>query len=491
MSNPIKKLAGQTAIYGFSSIVGRLLNYLLVPIYTRIFVPEVYGVVTELYAYVSFFLILLTYGTETGFFRFASDKTKFAKTYSTLLLSLGVTSMLFVILIALFINPIASALHYGNHQQYILWMAVIVAIDALISLPFARLRLQNKALKFATFKIINIAVNIAMNLYFLLLCPYLANIAPDSPFLLIWSPEIGVGYVFISNLVANIITLLMLLPDIFGVKLQFDIRLLKTILLYSFPLLIAGFAGMINETLDRILLKYLLPGDVNAMEQIGIYGANYKLAILMTLFIQMFRYAAEPFFFSQAKQADARVNYALVMKYFVICGLAIFLGVMLYIDIVKHFIDVSYHSGLSVVPILLMANLFLGMYYNISIWYKLNDMTRYGAYIAILGAVITIVLNVILIPVVGFYGAAWATFACYLSMLVVSYALGQKHYKVPYSIKTLALYFLLSLALYGVSRITTDWPSSLKFGTNTILFLSLIVFAVLREKLLPRLLKRV
>ncbi|HOY38551.1 MAG TPA: oligosaccharide flippase family protein [Bacteroidales bacterium] len=482
-ANPIKRLAGQTAVYGLSSIIGRLLNYLLVPIYTRLFIPEVYGVVTELYAYVSFLLILLTYGTETGYFRFAQDKERFATTYSTLLSSLAVSSLAFIGLISIFIHPIASAMQYTAHPEYIIWMAVIVAIDAFISIPFARLRLEGKAMKFASLKLINIAINIAMNLYFLLLCPYIASKNPESLFLIIWSPGIGVGYVFISNLIANITTLLMFIPSFIKVKYRFDVQLLKQLLLYSFPLLIAGFAGMINETLDRILLKYCLPDQVNAMEQIGIYGANYKLAILMTLFVQMFRYAADPFFFAEAKKSDAKATYALVMKYFVIGGLFLFLGVMLYLDFVKYFIDPEYHSGLMVVPVLLMANLFLGMYYNMSIWYKLNDKTIYGAYIAIIGAFITIALNVALIPFFGFIGSAWATFICYLTMFIISYLLGQKHYPVKYPVKAILLYFVVALVIYFISIVIPPTTVFLHYAFNTVLFVAFGIFVVIREGL--------
>ncbi|MDD3688264.1 MAG: oligosaccharide flippase family protein, partial [Bacteroidales bacterium] len=342
MSNPLKKLAGQTAVYGLSSIVGRLLNYLLVPLYTRLFAPEVYGIVTELYAYVTFLLILLTYGLETGFFRFAQDKTNFDKVYTSILTSITVTSTVFIGLLILFLKPIANVMQYGTHPEYILWLGLIVALDAFISIPFAKLRLQNKAWKFAIIRLVNIGINIGLNLFFLVLCPKLLISNPDSIFLKIYSPAIGVGYVFVSNLVANILTFLMLLPEIFNVKLRFDYQLLKQILKYSAPLLIAGFAGMINETLDRVLLKHLVPDGLNAMAQLGIYGANYKLAILMTLFIQMFRYAAEPFFFNNKNESNARELYAKATKYFIIAGLIIFLGVMMYIDVIKYFIDVDY-----------------------------------------------------------------------------------------------------------------------------------------------------
>lgn len=482
MSNPLKKLAGQTAVYGLSSIVGRLLNYLLVPLYTRLFAPEIYGIVTELYAYVTFLLILLTYGLETGFFRFAQDKANIDKVYTSILSSITISSTIFIGLLLLFLKPIANVMQYGPHPEYILWLGLIVALDAFISIPFAKLRLQDKAWKFAIIRLINIGINIGLNLFFLLLCPKLSISNPESIFLEIYSPEIGVGYVFIANLVANVLTLLMLLPEIFNVRFRFDYQLLKQILKYSAPLLIAGFAGMINETLDRVLLKHLVPDGLNAMAQLGIYGANYKLAILMTLFIQMFRYAAEPFFFNNKNESNARELYAKATKYFIIAGLIIFLGVMMYIDLIKYFIDADYHEGLKVVPVLLLANLFLGIFFNFSIWYKLNDMTKYGAWLAIIGAIITIVLNVILIPAYGYVGSAWATLICYFIMTLLSFYWGQKFYKVPYQIWNALFYFALALVIYFVSIEMRPDNQMMVYIINSLLLIIFCGVFVIKEK---------
>ncbi|MDD3858805.1 MAG: oligosaccharide flippase family protein [Bacteroidales bacterium] len=482
MSSPLKKLAGQTAVYGLSSILGRLLNYLLVPLYTRLFAPEVYGIVTELYAYVTFLLILLTYGMETGFFRFAQDKSIFDKVYSSILVSITATSTLFIALLLIFLTPIANLLDYQLNPEYILWMGLIVALDSLISIPFAKLRLQNKAWKFAILKLINIGINIGLNLFFLLLCPKLTSSNPDSALLSLYSPTIGVGYVFIANLIANVFTLLMLLPEILNIKFSFDKALLKKILIYAMPLLIAGFAGMINETLDRVLLKHLVPDSLNPMEQLGIYGANYKLAILMTLFIQMFRYAAEPFFFNNKNESNARELYAKATKYFIICGLMIFLGVMFYIDFIKYFIDVNYHEGLKVVPILLLANLFLGIFFNFSIWYKLNDMTKYGAYLAIFGAILTIVLNVVLVPIYGYVGSAWATLICYVAMTLLSFYWGQKYYKVPYGILNAVFYFVFALGLYFISIYLRPDSQIWVYVLNSGLLLVFVALVAIKER---------
>lgn len=482
MSSPLKKLAGQTAVYGLSSILGRLLNYLLVPLYTRLFAPEVYGIVTELYAYVTFLLILLTYGMETGFFRFAQDKSIFDKVYSSVLTSLFVTSSAFIVLLLIFLKPVAGWMQYGANPEYILWIGIIVALDAVISIPFAKLRLQNKAWKFASLKLINIGITIGLNLFFLVLCPKLYISNPDSSWLVVFSPEIGVGYVFISNLIANLLTLIMLVPEIFNIKFSFDKALLKKIAKYSWPLLIAGFAGMINETLDRVLLKYLVPDHLNPMEQLGIYGANYKLAILMTLFIQMFRYAAEPFFFNNKNESNAKELYAKATKYFIICGLLIFLGVMFYIDFIKYFIDKDYHEGLKVVPVLLLANLFLGIFFNFSIWYKLNDMTKYGAYLAIFGAIITIILNVVLVPIYGYVGSAWATLICYVAMTLLSFYWGQKYYKVPYNILNAVFYFVFAMALYFISVYLRPGSQIWVYILNSGLLLVFVAIVAIKER---------
>ncbi|MFW5805170.1 MAG: lipopolysaccharide biosynthesis protein [Bacteroidales bacterium] len=487
MAGGIKKLAGQTAIYGLSSVIGRLLNYLLVPLYTRVFHPGEYGVVTEFYAYVTFLIIILTYGMETGFFRFSQNKSEFDKTYSTSLVSLLFTSTFFVLFVNLFAQPIAHLVEHPAHPEWIRWFGFILAFDAFSAIPFAKLRQQNKAWRFAVIKIINIGVNIGFNLFFLLLCPAVAKSNPDALMLQFYNPAIGVGYIFISNLLASSITLILLIPDVFDVKFHFDKVLLRKMLWYSFPLLIGGLAGMVNETIDRILLKYMLPGDNNfVMSELGIYGANYKLSIMMTLFIQMFRYAAEPFFFSEAKYRQSKKMFADVMLYFIIFGLVIFLGITGYIDIVKFFIDVDYHEGLRIVPVLLIANLFLGIYFNLSVWYKLNNQTRFGAWMAIAGAVITLVLNIILIPHISYMGAAIATLVCYMSMVLISYFLGRKYYPVPYNLKKIGMYAVTAAVIYAIFSWTNQQTEWIKYGFNTVLISGFIIFATGKENFISR-----
>ncbi|MBR3558138.1 MAG: oligosaccharide flippase family protein [Bacteroidales bacterium] len=457
-NNEVKKLAGQTAIYGGTTVLSRLLNYLLVPLHTYLFSNAAdYGVVGELYAWTSLFIVILTYGMETAFFRFSQDEGVKDRVYSTVVGSLLVTSTLFIVLCSAFAQPIADWLRYPAHPEYVRWFSVIIGVDALTSIFFAHLRFLNKALRFAAVKLTNILVNVLLNLFFLLLCPWLLTKNPDSAFVnAIYNPEIGVGYIFIANLVASVVTLLMLFPGILRQKFVFDWQLWKKMFRYAFPLLIFGLAGIVNETMDRVLIKRLsLATEPQA--SVGIYSACYKISILMTIVIQAFKYAAEPFFFRKAKDKDAKETYAEVMTLFVLVCSVIFTGIMLYMDIVQYFVGETYRVGLPIVPILLMANLFLGIFYNLSIWYKLTGQTKFGAYIAIFGAVITLVLNWLLIPRFDYMGAAWTTFACYLSMMVVSYLLGQKYYHVDYDLKRILFYLLFAVAVYGLSVGVNRW----------------------------------
>ena len=446
--NPLKKLASQTAIYGLSSVVGRLLNYLLVPLYTRYFLPEEYGVVTELYAYVAFLVIILTYGIETAFFRF-SQKENNRIVYSTSLISLLFSSLLFIILMFVFSENISSSIGYPNNQEYVKWFALIIGLDAISSISFAKLRALNKATRFALIRLVNIFINIGLNLFFIIYCPYaIENNLQSLNFVnSVYSPSVGVGYIFIANLFASAITILMLLPEMINSVWIFERNLWKKMMIYASPLLIAGLAGMTNETIDRILLKYLLPESSNISREIGLYGAFYKLSIIMILFIQTFRFAAEPFYFSQEREHNSRKIYADVMKYFIIVTSFIFLIVTTFYDFFINFLGSKYHDerGFLVVSVLLFANFFLGIYYNLSIWYKLTEKTRYGAYIAIFGASITIVLNILLIPVFGFVGCALATLICYSSMVLLSFYLSNKHFPIPYNYYRILMYFFLMI----------------------------------------------
>jgi O-antigen/teichoic acid export membrane protein len=489
--NPFKKLAGETVIYGMSSIIGRFLNWWLMPLYVNLFVPSEYGIVTNLYAYVAFLMVFLTYGMETGFFRFASKNSESEKVYSTALISLFFSSSLFLVLILLFKNELAALIQYPDHPEYILWFGFILAIDAFTAIPFARLRLNNRPVKFAVIKLINIGFNIAFNLFFLLLCPRLIENNPDSVVQFVYSSDIGVGYVFISNLLASIVTLLLLLPEIFKFSFYFDRALLQKMLSYSFPILVVGMAGILIQQIDKILIPFLIPENQNPMEQLGIYGAGVKIAVLMNMFIQAFRYAFEPFFFSQAESKNDKNINADIMKYFVVFGLLIFLGMMLYIDIIKLIIPLEYEEGFSIVPVIMLANLFFGIYFTLSLWYKLTDMTRYGAYISITGAVITIILNFILIPLFGYKGSAATLLISFFIMMVISYFLGQKYYPVPYNLKRIGTYFLVALVLLGCSLFTNHLQPAVKYPLHTLL-LAIFVFTVykIEKRDLKNLLRR-
>jgi len=483
----LKKLAGETALYGLSSIIGRLLNYLLVPLYTWIFTNSEYGIVSEMYALTGFLMVLFIYRMETAFFRYGTEPERREETFSTALWSVVGTSILFCALILVFSKNITGWLDYAPElSSYVVIFGLILALDTLAEIPLARLRLEHRAKRFVFIRLTGIALNIGFNLFFLLLCPWLLEqgILPDL-IEKIYRPTFGVGYIFLSNLIASATVLLLLLPDLLRVKWEFSPRQWRTMFIYAAPLILASLAGIVNEMLDRELLKHLLPGDTQSnLAQIGIYSASYKLAMLMSLFTQAFRYAAEPFFFANAKHQDARKLYADVTKYFTIAGALTFLGVLLYLDIFKYFIGENFWGGLGVVPVLLMANLFLGLYYNVSIWYKLTDQTMLGGWIAVGGAVITILLNVWWIPHIGYMGSAWATLICYASMTAACWWWGRKYYPVDYDFKKIGGYIGLALGLYFLSEMFVKYllPGQvLKLGFNTLL-LSVFVLVAWRTE---------
>lgn len=482
--NPLKKLVSQTAIYGLPTIVGRLLNYFLTPLYTYLFSPAEFGDVTSAYAYVSFLLVFLTYGMETALFRFSQTEVEKEKVYSTALTSLFLSSAVFILITCVSAASIAETLKFSGHPEYIVWFAFILGCDAFAAIPFAKLRELGKAKRFAIVKSLNISINIGLNLFFLAFCKNVYD-SPESvfkPFVeLIYSPSIGIGYIFISNLFASIITLFLLSPEIISVRWRIEPELWKRMMRYALPLLIAGLAGMTNETLDRVLIPYLLPEEI-AKSQNGIYGACYKIAILMTIFIQAFRFAAEPFFFKYSKEKDAKKMYADIMKYFVIICSVLFLGTMMNIQWIQYFVGEQYRVGMDVVPILLLANLFLGIFINQSIWYKLTGQTSYGAILTILGATITILFNILWIPKIGYMGAAWATFICYASMMIVSYFWGNKHYPVNYDLKRILGYLGLSVTLYFISVFIKTNSVVLNLLVNNLIVLGYFAFLWKAEK---------
>jgi len=452
--NPLNRLASQTAIYGVSSVVGRFLNYLLVPLFTYTFAPAEYGVIAEFYAYMGFLAVLMVFGLETGYFRFReAEGTSPERVYATALRFVVLANGGFFLLAWALQLPIAVLLRHAAHPEYIWWIAAILAMDSVGSVAFARLRAEHRAVRFAAIKVVEIGVNIGLNLFFIVLCRQAYEADAGSVLGTLWSPAIGVGYIFLANLAGSGVKLLLLGPQLKGLLCGFDAALFARLIRYSLPMVIIGFAGIINEMLDRAALKYLLPYDPETnMAQLGIYSACYKLSILMSLFIQAFRYAGEPFFFAYARQSDARETYARVLNYFVIFCVLIFLGVTLYIDLFKYFIGEPYRVGLDVVPVLLLANLLLGVYVNLSIWYKLTDRTLMGAWVSLTGAGVTVVLLFWWVPVFGYMGAAWATLVCYATMVLLSWALGRRYYPVPYDLKRILGYVALGLLLYAADR---------------------------------------
>lgn len=475
--NPLKKLAGQTAIYGLSTILGRFLNYLLTPLYTYTFTDtRDFGVNTQIFSYISLLNILLTYGMETSFFNFVSKSDQKQTVYSTALISLLFSTFSFVILAFVFRLPIADSMGYAQSPGFISWMIIIIATDALMAIPFARLRTENRAAKFTFVKLINIVSNIAFNVFFIVLCrnAYLEwqNGGTETFLAGLYKPEIGIGYSFLSNVLANLVSLLFLSKEFIGFPYTFNFKIWKEMIIYALPLIVVGLAGMVNETFDRIILGKLLSPEVGLAET-GIYGACYKLSIIMTIFIQAFRFAAEPFFFNTAAKDDSKKMNAIVMKYFIIFCSFIFLGTMMNISWLKYFISEPYWGGLHVVPVLLLANLFLGIYYNLSVWYKLTGQTRIGAVITVVGAIITLVINFTFIPLYSYTASAWATFASYGTMMILSYYLGQKYYPIKYNMRSFVFFAGFAVLFYFISRIYVDkFSFSIELILNNILVLA-------------------
>lgn len=481
----IKSLVKDTAIYGVSSILGRFLNWLLVPLYTAKFVPGEYGIVTNLYAYIALVLVFLTYGMETGFFRYARrNDYSIASIYTSILTSIGFTSTLFIALLWFFIEPISAEMGYVDKSSFVLMMGITVAVDAFISIPFAYLRFKQRPIRFAYLKLINIGLNIGLNLFFILLCPWLWEVAPDT---ISWfyDPNYGVGYVFVANIISTISMVFFLLPEIFAEKYSFDGKLLRTMLKFSFPLLIAGLAGIMNQNVDKIIYPFLLENQELANYQLGIYGANYKLAMVMIMFIQAFRFAYEPLMFSKKNEDKAQKSkeYADAMKYFILFGLLIFLGVMFYIDFVKIIISKKYHEGLVVVPILLAAELIYGIVFNLSLWYKNIDKTYWAIVFTFIGFVVMIAINVLFVPQYGYIACAWAALACYGVMMVASYLMGRKINPIEYDLKRIFLYVAIAGGLYGLSFVTETPYFWLNIFIRTILLVAYVVIVMKIEKI--------
>lgn len=481
----LKSLFKDTAIYGLSSIVGRFLNYLLVPLYTAKLSAASggYGVITNMYAYTALVLVILTFGMETTFFRFSNKEGENPQqVYSTVLIAVGSVAMAFVALIFAFIGPLSEVMGYSDHPSYIWVMALTVAIDAFLCIPFAYLRYKKKAVKFAALKMLNIIFNILLNVMFFAILPGLYASHPDE-IGKIYDPSIGAGYAFYINLACSAMLVFCFYKELTGFNYSFDRQLMRRMFSYSWPILVLGIAGILNQTADKILFPYIYDGE-NTHEQLGIYGAASKIAMIMAMITQAFRYAYEPFVFGNSKEKDSRDTYAKAMKYFIVFTLLAFLVVVGYLDILKHIIGSDYWPGLKVVPIVMAAEIMMGIYFNLSFWYKLIDKTIWGAWFSGIGCVVLISVNVIFVPQYGYMACAWAGFAGYGTAMVLSYIIGQKYYPIKYDLWGIGKYVVVAMVMYAIMRFGTATLSPvLSLSCNTVMIMFFIVYVLRTNKL--------
>ena len=460
----MKSLAKDTAIYGLSSIVGRFLNYWLVPLYTHYMPTESgdYGISTNLYAYTALILVVLTFGMETTLFRFANEEGEKPDTvFSTGFGMIASLTAVFLILVFGFITPIADRLGYAGHHDYLLMMAAVVAMDALQALPFSYLRFQKRPIRFATLKLLFIVFNIGLNvLYFVVL------------------HKTSVFYVFALNLVCTSLIMLLFLPELFKIQWQFDGKLLKRMLSYSWPILILGIAGILNQVADKIMFPLVYPDKADANVQLGIYGGCVKIAMIMAMITQAFRYDYEPIVFAKAKDGDKNEYYAVAMKYFLIFTLLAFLCVMGYIDVLQLILGRGYREGMAVVPIVMVAEIMMGVYFNLSFWYKLIDRTIYGAWFSLAGCAVLFLINYLFIPQYSYMACAWGGVAGYGTAMVLSYIVGQQKNPIPYPMKSIMVYVLLTALIYAVMHFTSSWHLALRLVLNTLLILAFLAYII-------------
>lgn len=479
----LKSLAKDTAIYGMSSILGRFLNYLLVPLYTSNISAASggYGIITNLYAYTALLLVILTYGMETTFFRYANKTNEDPqKVYSSTLIMVGFTSLLFIVLVSIFLQPISGVMGYSNHSSYVWVMAATVSIDAFQCIPFAYLRYKKRPIKFAALKLLFIAFNIALNLLYFVVLPDLYKSYPDI-IQHIYNPETGVGYAFYINLVCTASITFFFYKELTGFKYTFDKELAKRMLSYSWPILILGIAGILNQTADFILFPYLYKGS-QAHQQLGIYGAASKIAMIMAMITQAFRYAYEPFVFGKGNDKDNRETYAVAMKYFIIFTLLAFLVVMGYINILRHIIGRDYWEGLKVVPIVMAGTIMMGVYFNLSFWYKLIDKTIWGAYFSGIGCFVLILINVIFVPQYGYMACAWAGLIGYATAMTLSYFVGQKKYPINYPLKSIGIYVLIAVFFFIAITYSNQYlPKIYALAVNTLIIFAFVAHIIYHD----------
>jgi O-antigen/teichoic acid export membrane protein len=484
----IKQLANQTIWYGLSNIVGRFINYLLTPILTYFYAPAQFGDISILFAYAAFLNIIFTYGMETSYFRFTQNVEE-KKVFNTAFTSLLLSTTLFCLLLLLPVQHVANFMEIGKHPEYVIYVVGIVAFDTLAVLPFSKIRFEGRPRKFALIKLINILINFGLVVFILYVLKPIHQNNAKSFLGGLYDPKIGIGYIFLAGLAASVVTLLLLSKEFKGYAPTFDKKLFIELLVYSTPLIIVGFGGMINETIDRFMIVQRFHGTVEAAKSAnGIYSANNKLAILIVIFIQTFRMGAEPFFFKHSSKENAKETYARIMNIFVIATCLCFLGVVLFLDVWKNFMGIKKHpeylQGLYIVPLLMLSKLFLGIYYNLSIWYKLTNRNKIGAWITFIGAFITIAVNYFFIPSLGFLACAIANFLCYGSMMWISYAMGQKHYPIPYNVKKSISYIFFACGLFIIHNFIRNSNPGIVIVHTTGVFLSTLFAAVvvIKEK---------
>ena len=480
--NRLGSLAKQTAIYGLSSIVGRFLNYLLVPIHTHRMAAESggYGIVTNLYAYTALLLVILTFGMETTFFRFSNkENVNPDKAFSTAGLSVGFVSLVFLILVSVFLKPIAGALDYALHPEFVEIMAIIVAFDAFQSILFARLRYENRPIKFVTLKLSFIVLSLLLNIFIFYVAPFLKE---HFPAMMSWyHTSYQVGYIFIANLICTTLVNFGFIKEIKKLRHGIDRDLLKEMLNYTWPILLLGLAGILNQVADKIVFKKIVPG-VEGETQLGIYGACVKIAMIMAMITQAFRYAYEPFVFGGKRDKDDKENQAKVMKYFIIFTLLAFLAVVMYMPILKYLVGESYREGLRVVPIVMMAEIFMGIYFNLSFWYKLTDQTWWGAVFSGIGCAVLLAVNFIFVPKYSYMACAWGGFAGYAVCMVLSYFVGQKKAPIPYNLKSAFVYFAVAMVIFFAQKNIHIESTVWTLVVNTGLLLMFVAFICWMEK---------
>jgi O-antigen/teichoic acid export membrane protein len=483
----IKQLASQTAIYGFSSIIARFINFFFVPIYTRMLSPGNYGLASELLAYIALLQVVLTFGLETGYFRFANkEKENAGVLFSTAMTWLLMSSGLFLVLIFIFSGSIGTSM--GHPGIYLKYVGLILSIDCFTAIFFAKLRFDNKAWLFALYKSIKILSEVGFNVLLFFGAPGWFAKHPNSILLNLIPAHPDYGYILLAILLSGVVSLILFLPQILRTPLRFASNQWKKLLIYSLPLMIAGLPGVANDYVDRILFRYFSPTTSPWLDQLGIYSAVMKLAVIVMLFVQMFRYAAEPFFFATADKSNMKKTYADVMKYFVAFCMFLFLGIVFYADLFALILGKDFRSEMGVLPIVILANILLGVSFNLSMWYKLSEHTRYAIYITLLGLIVTVLLDVVFMPRFGCYAAAWSRLISYVVMIVVSYTLSLRYYPIPYNLKAIFIYFAVGLGLFGISDLLLHLPLWMRLAINTLLLGAFILFVFRFEKIDPRLL---